>query len=222
MAVLASSGKSIVHVAIDGKLAGVIAVADSLKPESSGSIRRIREMGLRIVMLTGDNRLVGEAIARELGIGEVKTEVNPVDKVNIVRNLQAQGHIVAMAGDGINDAPALAQADLGVAMGEGTDVAMESASITLVNGDLGGIVGAIGLSKRTLRTIKQNLFWAFAYNVLLIPLAAGALFPSFGIQFNPMFAAGAMALSSLSVVFNSLRLRTYVHDVDDLRLTGTL
>ena len=206
---LATGGKTPMYAAIDGKLAGVLAVADTLKPESREAIHRIHEMGLRVIMLTGDNRRTGEAIAREVGIDEVRAEVRPEDKAAIVRELQAEGNVVAMAGDGINDAPALAQADLGVAMGNGTDIAMESAGITLVKGDLRGVIAAINLSKRTMRTVKQNLFWAFAYNTLLIPLAAGVLYPPFGIQLNPMFAAGAMALSSLSVVSNSLRLRRY-------------
>ncbi len=206
---LAALGKTPMYVAIDGKLAGVLAVADTLKPESREAISRIHEMGLRVIMLTGDNRRTGEAIAGEVGIDEVRAEVRPEDKAAIIRDLQAEGNVVAMAGDGINDAPALAQADLGVAMGNGTDIAMESAGITLVRGDLRGVIAAINLSKRTMRTVKQNLFWAFAYNTLLIPLAAGVLFPPFGIQLNPVFAAGAMALSSLSVVGNSLRLRRY-------------
>ncbi len=206
---LAALGKTPMYVAIDGELAGVLAVADTLKPESREAIGKIHEMGLRVIMLTGDNRRTGEAIAGEVGIDEVRAEVRPEDKAAIIRELQAESHVVAMAGDGINDAPALAQADLGVAMGNGTDIAMESAGITLVRGDLRGVIAAINLSKRTIRTVKQNLFWAFAYNTLLIPLAAGVLFPPFGIQLNPMFAAGAMALSSLSVVGNSLRLRRY-------------
>jgi Cu+-exporting ATPase len=207
--VLAAFGKTPMYVAIDGELAGVLAVADTLKPESREAIGKIHEMGLRVIMLTGDNRRTGKAIAAEVGIDEVRAEVRPEDKAAIIRELQAEGNVVAMAGDGINDAPALAQADLGVAMGNGTDIAMESAGITLVRGDLRGVIAAINLSKRTMRTVKQNLFWAFAYNTLLIPLAAGVLFPPFGIQLNPMFAAGAMALSSLSVVGNSLRLRRY-------------
>ncbi len=210
---LAALGKTPMYVAIDGELAGVLAVADTLKPESKEAIRRIHEMGLRVIMLTGDNRRTGEAIAGEVGIDEVRAEVRPEDKAAIIRDLQAEGNVVAMAGDGINDAPALAHADLGVAMGNGTDIAMESAGITLVKGDLRGVIAAINLSKRTMRTVRQNLFWAFAYNTLLIPLAAGVLFPPFEIQLNPMFAAGAMALSSLSVVGNSLRLRRYRLDI---------
>ena len=210
---LATSGKTPIYAAIDGKLAAVLAVADTLKPESADAIEKIHRMGLRAIMLTGDNRRTGEAIAREVGIDEVRAEVGPEGKAAIIKELQAEGHVVAMAGDGINDAPALAQADLGVAMGNGTDIAMESAGITLVRGDLRGVIAAINLSKRTMRTIKQNLFWAFAYNTLLIPLAAGVLYPAFEIQLNPMFAAAAMALSSLSVVSNSLRLRRYRMDV---------
>jgi P-type Cu+ transporter len=210
---LATGGKTPMYAAIDGELAAVLAVADTLKPESAAAIEKIHRMGLRVIMLTGDNRRTGEAIAREVGIDEVRAEVRPEDKAAIIKELQAEGHVVAMAGDGINDAPALAQANLGVAMGNGTDIAMESAGITLVRGDLRGVIAAINLSKRTMRTIKQNLFWAFAYNTLLIPLAAGALYPAFEIQLNPMFAAGAMALSSLSVVSNSLRLRRYRMDV---------
>ena len=193
-------------VALDGRAAGLIAVADPIKETTPAAIEQLRKDGLRIVMLTGDNRATAEAVARRLGIEEVKAEVLPDRKREAVKELQAAGRIVAMAGDGVNDAPALAQAEVGIAMGTGTDVAMESAGVTLVKGDLRGIVRARRLSKATMSNIRQNLFFAFAYNALGIPIAAGVLFPVFGILLSPIIAGAAMSLSSVSVIANALRL----------------
>jgi Cu+-exporting ATPase len=204
---LAGEGKTVAFVAVAGRPAGLLALADTLKTGAREAVERLRGLGRRVIMLTGDNALTARALAAEAGIDEVRADVLPGDKAEAVRGLQAEGRRVAMVGDGINDAPALAQADVGVALGTGTDVAMASADITLISGDLGTVVAAVALSRRTIRTIRQNLFWAFVYNVVGIPVAAGALYPFFGLLLNPMIASAAMAMSSVSVVTNSLRLR---------------
>ena len=204
---LAGEGKTPMYAAVDGALAGVVAVADPIKAGSRDAVRRLRSLGLEVVMLTGDHRRTAEAVARAAGIDRVVAEVLPDGKLAEVRRLQAGGRVVAMVGDGVNDAPALAQADVGLAMGSGADVAVEAADVALMRGDLAGVARAIELSRRTMRTMKQNLFWAFAYNVVGIPVAAGVLYPAFGVLLSPILASAAMAFSSVSVVSNSLRLR---------------
>jgi Cu+-exporting ATPase len=202
-----ADGRSVVFVAVDGRLAGVLSVADPIKETTAAAIEQLHRDGVRITMLTGDSRTTAEAVARRVGIDDVVAEVLPDQKAEAVKRLQRKGHIVAMAGDGINDAPALAQAHVGIAMGTGTDVAMESAGVTLVRGDLRGIVRARRLSRATMRNIRQNLFFAFVYNSLGVPVAAGVLYPFFGILLSPMIAAAAMSFSSVSVIGNALRLR---------------
>ncbi|MFZ3173420.1 MAG: heavy metal translocating P-type ATPase [Thiobacillus sp.] len=204
---LRGEGQTVMFLGVDGRAAGLIGVADPIKPTTLEAIRALHEEGIRIVMLTGDSRVTAEAVAAKLGIDQVQAEVLPDQKANVVKQLQAEGRIVAMAGDGINDAPALAQAQVGIAMGTGTDVAMESAGVTLVKGDLRGIVRARKLSHATLRNIRQNLFFAFVYNALGVPVAAGVLYPFFGLLLSPMIAAAAMSFSSVSVITNALRLR---------------
>ena len=204
---LRKAGKTLLFVSVDGEFAGVIALADTIKPTTAGAIAELHREGLRIVMATGDNAATAAAVARELGIDDVRAGILPEDKASLITALQAEGASVAMAGDGINDAPALAAADVGIAMGTGADVAMESAGVTLVKGDLGGIVRAIKLSQATMANIKQNLFLAFAYNGIGVPVAAGVLYPVVGAMLSPMVAAAAMSLSSVSVIANALRLR---------------
>jgi Cu+-exporting ATPase len=204
---MAREGRSAIFVAVDGALAGLLAIGDQVKSSTAEALRDLQREGLRIVMLTGDHRATAEAVGRRLGLEEIHAQVRPEQKKQIVADLQQQGRIVAMAGDGVNDAPALAQAHVGMAMGTGTDVAMESAGITLLQGDLRGIVRARRLSRATMRNIRQNLWFAFGYNALGIPIAAGVLFPVFGLLLNPMIASAAMTLSSVSVISNALRLR---------------
>jgi Cu+-exporting ATPase len=207
---LRRQGQTVMFVAVDGQAVGLLGVADPIKASTPEAIRMLHEEGLRVVMVTGDSRTTAEAVARELGIDEVEAEVLPERKVEVVKRLQAAGHVVAMAGDGVNDAPALAQADVGIAMGTGTDVAIESAGITLVKGDLRGIIRARRLSHATMHNIRQNLFFAFLYNVLGVPIAAGVLYPVFGLLLSPIIASAAMTFSSVSVIANALRLRKLV------------
>ena len=205
---LRHEGMTAVFVAIDDRIAGIVGIADPLKPTTANAIAALRAAGIRVVMLTGDNRTTADAIGRKLGIDEIEAEIMPEEKTRIVERLQREGRVVAMAGDGVNDAPALAAADVGIAMGTGTDVAIETAGVTLLKGDLEGIVRARRLSAATMGNIRQNLFFAFIYNVAGVPLAAGALYPLFGLVLSPVFAAAAMSLSSVSVIGNALRLRT--------------
>ncbi|HEY7883939.1 MAG TPA: copper-translocating P-type ATPase, partial [Cellvibrionaceae bacterium] len=204
---LALEGKTPLYLLVDNALAALIAVTDTLKPTTSAAIRHLQQQGLRVVMMTGDNQATAHAIARELNIDEIVAEVLPAGKMEALKKLQASGLKVAFVGDGINDAPALAQADVGIAIGTGTDIAIESADVVLVKGTLSGAVNAIAISRAAMRNIKQNLFWAFAYNTALIPVAAGLLYPTYGLLLSPLFAAGAMALSSVFVLGNALRLK---------------
>ena len=206
---LASEGKTPMYISIDNNIAGIIAVADVVKPSSKKAIEKLHDMGIKVAMVTGDNKNTANAIAEQVGIDIVLAEVLPEDKSNEVKKLQEQGKFVAMVGDGINDAPALAKADIGIAIGSGTDVAMESADIVLMKSDLMDVPTAIKLSKETIKNIKQNLFWAFGYNTIGIPVAAGLLYIFGGTLLNPMIAALAMSLSSVSVVSNALRLRNF-------------
>jgi Cu+-exporting ATPase len=200
-------GETVMFLGVDGKLAGLVAVADPIKPTAAEAIAKLHRLGLKIVMATGDNETTAKAVAARLGIDEVRASLRPEDKLTIIKGLQEKGAVVAMAGDGINDAPALAQADVGIAMGTGADVAMESAGLTLLKGDLRGVVRAVNLARATMRNIKENLFFAFVYNALGVPVAAGVLYPAFGILLSPIIAAAAMSFSSVLVVGNALRLR---------------
>jgi P-type Cu+ transporter len=206
---LETAGKTVVWIAVGGKLEGIVGIADALKPSSAAVVRALKKMGLTVVMLTGDRQATADAIAHQVGISNVMAEVRPAQKAAVIQQLQGERRIVAMVGDGINDAPALAQADVGIAIGTGTDVAIAASDITLISGDLQGIVTAIRLSRATMANIRQNLFFAFVYNIIGIPIAAGILFPVFGWLLNPMIAGAAMALSSVSVVMNALRLRNF-------------
>jgi Cu+-exporting ATPase len=211
---LAGQGKTAVYLALAGRALGVIAVADALKPEAREVVVALGRRGIDVTMLTGDARPTAEAIAAGAGITRVLAEVLPEDKAREIAELQEEGRRVAMVGDGINDAPALARADVGIAMGSGTDVAIEAADVTLVRSDLRGVVAAVDLSRQTIRIIKQNLIWAFGYNAVLIPVAAGALYPIWGVLLSPILAGAAMAFSSVSVVTNSLRLKKWRSEVD--------
>jgi Cu+-exporting ATPase len=205
---LREDAATIVFVAVDGALAGFVAIADPIKPSAAGAVAALKADGLRLVMITGDARASATAVAARLGVGQVEAEVLPEDKARLVRRLQTDGLTVAMAGDGVNDAPALAVADVGIAMGAGADVAIESAGLTLLGGDLAGLSRARRLSKAVMRNIRQNLALAFAYNLAAVPLAAGALYPAFHLLLTPQIGAAAMSLSSVSVIANALRLRT--------------
>jgi Cu+-exporting ATPase len=202
-------GKTPIYLAVNGELAALMAVADPIKPSAVSAIAALHDLGLKTVMITGDNIHTAQAVAAQLGIDQVHAQVLPEGKVAVLQSLRDKGAVLAFVGDGINDAPALATADVGIAIGTGTDVAIESASVVLMSDDLHGVANAVGLSRATLRNIKENLFWAFAYNVALVPLAAGALYPNFGMLLSPMFAAGAMACSSVFVIANALRLKRF-------------
>lgn len=204
---LRKDGATVIFAAVDGRICGLLAIADPIKQTTEAAIAALQKDGIRVVMLTGDNRISAEAVARKLHIDDVEADVLPEDKGKIIQRLKEEGRVVVMAGDGVNDAPALATADVGIAMGTGTDVAIESAGITLLRGDLMGIVEARHLSLATMRNIRQNLFFAFIYNAAGVPIAAGILYPFLGILLSPIFAAAAMSLSSISVIVNALRLR---------------
>jgi Cu+-exporting ATPase len=204
---LRQDGQGVVLVAVDGRAAGLVGVADPIKETAKAALQALHEQGIRVLMLTGDSRTTAEAVGRKLGLDDIAAEVLPTQKAAVVKDLQAKGRVVAMAGDGINDAPALAQAHVGIAMGSGTDVAMQSAAVTLLKGDLKGIVRTRRLSRAVMRNIRQNLFFAFVFNALAIPVAAGVLYPAFGLLLNPMIASAAMSMSSVLVVANALRLR---------------
>jgi Cu+-exporting ATPase len=218
---LGAEGKSPLYAAVDGRLAAVIAVADPIKPSTPEAIAALHALGLKVAMITGDNRKTAEAIAKQIGIDQVVAEVLPDGKVEAVKRLREAYGQIAFVGDGINDAPALADADIGIAIGTGTDIAIESADVVLMSGDVRGVVNAIALSKATIRNIRQNLFWAFAYNVLLIPVAAGVLYPVDGTLLSPIFAAGAMALSSVFVLGNALRLRRFRAPIPSTQVAST-
>jgi Cu+-exporting ATPase len=205
----AEGGKSVIYVARGGRMMGVLALADTLKEGAAETISRLRQLGLETVMITGDRQAAADAVAAQLGLDHVEAEVLPADKLDVVRRYQEQGRVTGMVGDGINDAPALAQADIGIAIGSGTDVAKETGDIVLVKGDIRDVERSIRLGRKTLAKIKQNLFWAFFYNIIGIPIAAGLLYPTFGIVLKPEFAGLAMAFSSVSVVTNSLLLKRY-------------
>ena len=205
---LTRDARTVMFVVVDGAVAGVMAVADPVKPDAASAVAGLRARGLDVVLLTGDERATAEAVARQVGISHVVAGVAPEGKVAEIARLQAEGRVVAMVGDGINDAPALARADVGIAIGTGTDIALEAADVALMRPELDGVATAIALSAATMKTMRQNLFWAFAYNVIGIPVAAGVLYPAFGILLSPILASAAMAFSSVSVVTNSLRLRT--------------
>jgi Cu+-exporting ATPase len=205
---LRGDGQIVMFVAVDGKPAGLVAVADPIKPTTPEAVALLHRENVRITMVTGDSRTTALAVAKHLGIDDIEAEVLPDQKAEAIKKLQAKGQVVAMAGDGVNDAPALAQAQIGIAMGTGTDVAMESAGVTLVQGDLRGVARALRLSRTTMRNIRQNLFFAFIYNVLGVPIAAGILYPVFGLLLSPTIASAAMTFSSVSVIANALRLRS--------------
>jgi Cu+-exporting ATPase len=207
ISVIESQGSTVIYVAVDGRYAGYIAIADPVKASTPNALKELKAQGIRLLMLTGDNQATAQGVARSLGIEDFKAEVLPAQKAEMIRRMQSEGHVVAMAGDGINDAPALAQADVGIAMGTGTDIAMESGGITLIKGDLEGILRARKLSHATMRNIRENLFFAFVYNSIGVPIAAGVLYPFFGLLLSPILAAAAMSFSSVSVITNSLRLR---------------
>jgi Cu+-exporting ATPase len=217
---LETKGKSVMFVAFNSRLVGLIALADVVKETTPLAIKQFKEMGLQLVMITGDNARTAQTIAQQIGIDVVRAEVLPQDKAQEVKKLQAAGDVVAFVGDGINDAPALAQADVGIAIGSGTDIAIESGEIVLVKSDLLDAVAAVQLSRKVMARIKQNLFWAFAYNTALIPVAAGVMFPFFGIMFRPEFAGLAMALSSVTVVTLSLTLKGYVPPAQEVKRHG--